>query len=94
VNLNNSAAILTLRLPVLILHAEDDKVVPIELGRKLYAVAQSRDAPVSLVTFKKELGYGHKGIYQDPQLPTIVNEFFELCRKHRGPVVPSPNSHL
>ncbi|GAU89322.1 hypothetical protein RvY_01882 [Ramazzottius varieornatus] len=86
VNMNNSATVLTLDVPVLILHAEDDGIVPIELGRKLFAVAQTRkNHAVQLVTFKAELRYGHKGIYRDPELPQIVNNFFEICRKHRKP---------
>ena len=63
---------------------KDDGVVPIHLGRKLYAIAQSRAAPVSLITFDRELGYGHKGIYRDPRLPQIVNDFFDVCRSHRS----------
>ncbi|OQV24917.1 Monoacylglycerol lipase ABHD12 [Hypsibius exemplaris] len=90
VNLNNSAAVLTLRLPILILHAEDDNVVPFHLGQKLYNIAQTRDAPVSFVTFRRELGYGHKGIYQDPDLPRIVNDFFDVCRRHGGRVPNAP----
>ncbi|XP_055346173.1 lysophosphatidylserine lipase ABHD12-like [Paramacrobiotus metropolitanus] len=83
INLNNSAAILTLKVPVLILHAEDDRIVPIELGRKLYATAKQRPEPVEFVTFRAELGYGHKGIYRDPDLPRIVNDFFTVCRQYR-----------
>ena len=54
--MNNSAAVLTLDVPVLILHAEDDGIVPLELGRKLFAVAQTRKIHfVQLATFKAEL---------------------------------------
>lgn len=84
INLNNSAAVLTLNTPLLILHSEDDKVIPVELGRKLYANVKHRVPPVSLVTFAAELGYGHKGIYKDPEIPRIVNDFFEACRRHKG----------
>ena len=49
--------------PVLILHAEDDAVVPFKLGRALYDTAvQSRDetwGQVQFIDFSSELGYGH-----------------------------------
>ena len=61
--------------PVLILHAEDDAVVPFKLGRALYESAlQSRDeswGEVQFIDFSSELGYGHKYICRDPGLPDI-----------------------
>ena len=61
--------------PVLILHAEDDAVVPFKLGKALYETAlQSRDetwGEVKFIDFSSELGYGHKYICRDPGLPGI-----------------------
>ncbi|KAK1793062.1 hypothetical protein P4O66_011473 [Electrophorus voltai] len=62
--------------PVLILHAEDDTVVPFHLGKKLYNMAaQSKSLSghkVQFVPFQSSLGYRHKFIYRSPQLPHIL----------------------
>ncbi|RXM28544.1 Monoacylglycerol lipase ABHD12 [Acipenser ruthenus] len=62
--------------PMLILHAEDDTVVPFHLGKKLYKIAASspslRGYKVQFVPFQKALGYRHKFIYRSPELPHIL----------------------
>uniref|UniRef100_A0A673IM61 Abhydrolase domain containing 12 n=1 Tax=Sinocyclocheilus rhinocerous TaxID=307959 RepID=A0A673IM61_9TELE len=62
--------------PVLILHAEDDAVVPFQLGKKLYDLAaQSKSLnghKVQFIPFPSSLGYRHKFIYKSPQLPNIL----------------------
>uniref|UniRef100_A0A672R0U7 Lysophosphatidylserine lipase ABHD12 n=1 Tax=Sinocyclocheilus grahami TaxID=75366 RepID=A0A672R0U7_SINGR len=62
--------------PVLILHAEDDTVVPFQLGKKLYDLAaQSKSLnghKVQFIPFPSSLGYRHKFIYKSPQLPNIL----------------------
>ncbi|XP_054443431.1 lysophosphatidylserine lipase ABHD12 isoform X1 [Pteronotus mesoamericanus] len=64
---------------LLILHAEDDPVVPFELGRKLYNIAAPsrsfRDFKVQFIPFHSDLGYRHKYIYKSPELPRILREF-------------------
>ncbi|KAM3862876.1 lysophosphatidylserine lipase ABHD12 [Diretmus argenteus] len=65
--------------PVLILHAEDDAVVPFHLGEKLYNVAsQSKSLSgqkVQFVPFPSSLAYRHKFIYRSPELPNILRDF-------------------
>lgn len=62
--------------PVLILHAEDDAVVPFKLGKALYETAQqSRGEGFREVQFKgysADLGYAHKYICRDPSLPQLI----------------------
>jgi abhydrolase domain-containing protein 12 len=62
-------------VPVLILHAEDDLVVPFKLGRRLYdhAVKHRPDhfPTVRFMPFAARHGLGHKFIYQSPKLPDI-----------------------
>uniref|UniRef100_A0A8C0JBG7 Abhydrolase domain containing 12, lysophospholipase n=1 Tax=Chelonoidis abingdonii TaxID=106734 RepID=A0A8C0JBG7_CHEAB len=64
---------------LLILHAEDDPVVPFHLGKKLYNIAAPsrsfRDYKVQFVPFHRDLGYRHKYIYRSPELPRILREF-------------------
>uniref|UniRef100_A0A3Q1LYL4 Lysophosphatidylserine lipase ABHD12 n=2 Tax=Bos TaxID=9903 RepID=A0A3Q1LYL4_BOVIN len=74
---------------LLILHAEDDPVVPFQLGRKLYNIAAPsrsfRDFKVQFIPFHSDLGYRHKYIYKSPELPRILREFLgksEPGRQH------------
>lgn len=66
-------------LPVLILHAKDDVIVPFVVGLKLYrSILQSRgtdDAMVKLHAFEKKDDLGHKGICTSADLPDVVGEF-------------------
>jgi len=71
VNLRNVSS------PIMFLHAEDDRVVPYKLGKKLYnsVVEYRKDKSVELVTFEYKLGHGHKFIYRDKRLPSLVRKF-------------------
>ncbi|AWP14734.1 putative monoacylglycerol lipase ABHD12 [Scophthalmus maximus] len=64
---------------LLILHAEDDTVVPFHLGQKLYNMAaQSKSLSghkVRFVSFPSSLSYRHKFIYRSPELPNILSDF-------------------
>ncbi|XP_047473114.1 lysophosphatidylserine lipase ABHD12-like [Penaeus chinensis] len=66
--------------PILIMHAEDDLVVPYALGRKLYETAlkvRSNDAPpIKFVGFDAKYGYAHKFICRAPEMPEILRDFF------------------
>ncbi|KAK7103558.1 lysophosphatidylserine lipase ABHD12-like [Littorina saxatilis] len=68
---------------IMILHAEDDRIVPYDLGEKLYQVAKSSRSShtkdVKLVNFDSRYGYGHKNIYKAPELKEIVTEFLAKC---------------
>jgi len=73
--------------PVLILHAEDDAVVPFKLGKALHDCAlHTRSETCRAVQFKEfsgELGYAHKYICRAPELPEIVRDFEQrCCRDH------------
>lgn len=67
--------------PVAILHAEDDRIVPFQLGEKLYRTMQQRRSNDSLGVefwrFAAKYGYGHKFIYKDQSLPDIVRNFVQ-----------------
>lgn len=72
------------RQPVLILHAEDDHVVPFTLGYKLYRTALDTRGkswgPVEFHRFEKTSHYGHRYICRAPNLPEIVLRFFRTYR--------------
>ncbi|KFP89495.1 Abhydrolase domain-containing protein 12B, partial [Apaloderma vittatum] len=64
-----------LACPLLILHAEDDDVLPPHLGRKLFETARSAykdKSKVKFITFPKKLGLGHDYISFNPELPVLV----------------------
>uniref|UniRef100_A0A8C7A4X6 AB hydrolase-1 domain-containing protein n=1 Tax=Nothoprocta perdicaria TaxID=30464 RepID=A0A8C7A4X6_NOTPE len=64
-----------LSCPLLILHAEDDAVLPPQLGRQLFEAARGAyadKAKVKLVTFPEELGLGHDYISSNPELPALL----------------------
>ncbi|OQV24918.1 putative Monoacylglycerol lipase ABHD12 [Hypsibius exemplaris] len=80
VTLNSSDRIRSTRTPLLILHAEDDWVIPVKLGRKIFEVAQRRSelfpgVVSEYVEYSSRLKYGHRGIYRDPLLPGRVLNF-------------------
>ncbi|NXC61462.1 AB12B protein, partial [Aleadryas rufinucha] len=61
--------------PLLMLHAEDDDVVPLKLGRKLYETARKAykdKSKVKLIIFPEKLGLGHDYISSYPELPALV----------------------
>ncbi|CAD7088179.1 unnamed protein product [Hermetia illucens] len=72
------------RQPVLILHAEDDIVVPFELGYRLYRIALDNRAkswgPVEFHRFEATSRYGHKFLCRAPDLPEIISHFFNTYR--------------
>ncbi|XP_069773177.1 lysophosphatidylserine lipase ABHD12-like isoform X8 [Narcine bancroftii] len=81
-NVENLKSIST---PVLILHAEDDDIIPFELGRKLYESLLDphvSERIVKFVAFPAFLGYKHNNIYKDPQLPNILKEFVKTISRH------------
>uniref|UniRef100_A0A8C9ESH0 AB hydrolase-1 domain-containing protein n=1 Tax=Pavo cristatus TaxID=9049 RepID=A0A8C9ESH0_PAVCR len=71
----NDENVKVLACPLLILHAEDDTVLPPQLGRQLFETARSAykdKSKVKLITFPEKLGLGHDYISSNPELPTLV----------------------
>ncbi|KAM4667034.1 protein ABHD12B isoform 1-T1 [Amazona ochrocephala] len=70
-----------LSCPLLILHAEDDSILPPLLGRKLFETARSayRDkTKVKFITFPKKLGLGHDYISFNAEVPALVKDFLNI----------------
>lgn len=78
-NFDSASHIKSVKSPLLILHAEDDGIIPYSQGVKLYEVAmKSRDAATpapKLISFDSSRSYGHKAIFKEPQLPHYIWEF-------------------
>lgn len=75
------------RQPILILHAEDDLVVPFKLGYKLYRkaldVRGKAWGPVEFHRFEYINRFGHKFICRAKNLPKIVLNFFDAYQHER-----------
>jgi len=70
--------ILDIGCPVMILHAEDDPVIPFRLGKKLYVSAKDDGKKdVEFHRFAAKFGYQHSDIYKAPDLPDIIKSFLK-----------------
>ena len=68
----------------MIIHAEDDYVVPFQLGYKLYRTALDTRGrawgPVEFHRFDGAHNYGHKFLVKAPELPALVQNFVNNYR--------------
>uniref|UniRef100_A0A3P8NF33 Serine aminopeptidase S33 domain-containing protein n=1 Tax=Astatotilapia calliptera TaxID=8154 RepID=A0A3P8NF33_ASTCA len=56
--------------PLLILHSEDDNVVPYHMGLEVQKL--NTDAHVEMISYSASLGFSHSSIYLDPNLSGVV----------------------
>ena len=79
----SDVSIHSVKTSLLILHAEDDLVVPYVLGKKLYGVARRQrpinGKPIIFESFNASYGYGHKLIFKAPELTSIFQNFVNTC---------------
>ncbi|XP_029316305.1 monoacylglycerol lipase ABHD12-like isoform X2 [Cottoperca gobio] len=77
----------TLTSPLLILHSEDDSVVPYHMGQKLYEISlqakkqHNSDVQVEMISYDAHLGFSHNNIYLDPNLSHVVGKFLEKLQR-------------
>ncbi|XP_022090995.1 monoacylglycerol lipase ABHD12-like [Acanthaster planci] len=79
---NTQENLLEVSCPILIIHAEDDFVVPFKLGKRLYDYSvEHRDKSLPMVTFQSfgYDGFGHRHIVDSPDLPTVIRNFMKQC---------------
>ncbi|XP_011299953.1 monoacylglycerol lipase ABHD12 isoform X2 [Fopius arisanus] len=73
-----------IKCPVMILHAEDDIVIPISLGEKLYQeglrLHKNDSNQVTMIRINGSLGLGHKYICRYEPLPKIIENFVAKCQ--------------
>ncbi|VDP13352.1 unnamed protein product [Onchocerca flexuosa] len=58
--------------PILILHAEDDHIIPLKLARKLYKCAHAAYRDVAFKKFDASRKFHHKFIYLADELPGML----------------------
>lgn len=79
----NDKNLKTLTSPLLILHAEDDNIVPYHMGQKLYEISlqakkeHNTDVQVEMISYSAKLGFSHNKIYLDPNLSNVVGKFLQ-----------------
>ncbi|XP_053991385.1 lysophosphatidylserine lipase ABHD12 isoform X1 [Hylaeus volcanicus] len=75
------------KCPVMILHAEDDNVVPFSLGEKLYKAAinyhGNNTDRIQFTRINSSYGLGHKYICHYKELPNIIKLFVEKTHKNQ-----------
>ena len=70
--------------PMLVLHAEDDHKIPVELSEKLLEEAKEGNITISRIWFSRDFGYRHNDIYMFPNLEEIVTKFLNGALGARG----------
>ena len=61
--------------PMLILHAEDDHKIPVQLSEQICEETKGKTSPISRILFSKDFGFRHNDIYQFPNLQELVTKF-------------------
>lgn len=85
-NFNSTAQLSTIRCPLLILHAEDDRIVSYDLGKQLYEQAKKFQPEnvgklTEFVSYPAHHGYGHQDIYRDPNLCNKIDNFLKSIKQ-------------
>ncbi|CAD5224901.1 unnamed protein product [Bursaphelenchus okinawaensis] len=70
-----------IKCPILMLHADDDPIVPIRFGRKLYDHVKHGPNLVDIVTFEAKLKLKHNHMYRAPHLSQVIRDFFAKVDK-------------
>ncbi|XP_037097258.1 lysophosphatidylserine lipase ABHD12-like [Syngnathus acus] len=77
----NEENLKVLTCPLLILHAEDDDVVPYHMGQKLYQISsrtqRSQKVPLEMISYPASRRFSHNNIYLDPGLPKSFGNFLQ-----------------
>lgn len=80
-NMSSDYRITKVSCPILILHAEDDHIIPLHLARKLRDCAYNAERDVTYVEFDASRQFRHKYIHLATELPGILTKFTEKCVK-------------
>lgn len=78
-NMSSDLRISRVKCPILILHAEDDHIIPVALGRLLRDSALAAQRDVTYVEFEGHRNFRHKYISMAEELPVIVRSFVGKC---------------
>nr|XP_060611113.1 protein ABHD12B [Anolis sagrei ordinatus] len=79
----NDKNVKILSSPLLILHSEDDKVIPVQLGKKVFEIAHNASEKkdhVQFIPFPASMGLGHDYIAANPELASILKNFLKSVK--------------
>ena len=71
-NFDNEKCLLDVKEQVIILHAQDDAVVPFQLGKKLYLNSFTTSEDMQFIAFEAEHKLGHDNIYRCNNLSHVM----------------------
>lgn len=83
----NDENLKTLKCPLLLLHSEDDNIVPYHMGLKLYQISleakkkYNTDVQVEMISYSADLGILHSNVHLDPNLSDVVRKFLQNVKK-------------
>ncbi|XP_014887186.1 monoacylglycerol lipase ABHD12 [Poecilia latipinna] len=89
ISFSNDKNLQTLSSPLLILHAEDDNIVPFHMGQKLYQISlrAQRESETSdrvqMISYGASLGLSHSHISSAPDLADVVRKFLQNLERER-----------
>ncbi|KAL8168654.1 UNVERIFIED_CONTAM: hypothetical protein K2H54_009675 [Gekko kuhli] len=69
--------------PILILHSEDDGMIPITHGKKLFEIARNASLKkdiIQFISFPASEGYEHDYLSSNPDLPDILKNFLQSVK--------------
>lgn len=67
--------------PIMIVHAEDNTLVPYTLGQKLVEIKRGENVQdnITFHLFSKQFRYGHNDLYLAPELPNYIGKHINIC---------------
>ena len=75
---DNEKCLLDVKEKVIILHAQDDAVVPFQLGKKLYLNLLATSEDMQFITFEAEHKLGHDNIYMYNDISNVMKSVSTL----------------
>lgn len=83
---DNAKNIVNVDCPIMVLHAEDDSIIPYTLGKELYMIAKHsrkhHQGSVVYHQFPASEGLDHFWMYESPELPAYIENFTDICNTY------------
>lgn len=74
-NMSSDDRIKRIKCPIMVLHSEDDHIIPIKLARKLVEAGRKAGREIEFREFDAGKNYYHKCLHMAPELPTLISDF-------------------
>jgi len=67
------------KVPVLIIHALDDRKIPPRLSKDLFENAKNEKEDLARIVIDGQCGFGHNDIYKFNNLPNLISQYWHSC---------------